>query len=301
MPSELAGIRLALVDLGLTDPARVPRMTVAGEAVVPVDALAPVTRRRQTVIDVRLTRHTCIARGTFACVSSYRVVARAAITARTRRAVVDVDLTTSPREPNNAGTSKGVDHIVTNSSIQTRVVSAFVDFNLALSSRETRHADASERARVVQAGAVVPTWVTLALIDVCLAAGSGETDRAVTGEGARGVDADPVVLARRTLFALVDVLGAVQTFVSGGAGARVGAVDGACVTYGVRVTRIRSASVVQVTQETRLPGSTFAVECAHSVDTRSSIEASSAGAIIYIDRTLGAGPAIDANAGESAH
>lgn len=45
MTSKLARVRLALIDLSLADPAGVPWVTVAGEAVVSVDALAAVTRR----------------------------------------------------------------------------------------------------------------------------------------------------------------------------------------------------------------------------------------------------------------
>lgn len=42
--SKLARIRLALIDLGLTNPAGVPWMTVAGKTVVSIDALATMAR-----------------------------------------------------------------------------------------------------------------------------------------------------------------------------------------------------------------------------------------------------------------
>lgn len=52
-----------------------------------------------------------------------------------------------------------------------------------------------------------------------------------------------------TLFALVDVLGAVDTLVAAGARAGIRAVGGARVTDGVCVARVGSARVVQVTQQ----------------------------------------------------
>lgn len=54
---------------------------------------------------------------------------------------------------------------------------------------------------------------------------------------------------RLTLLALVNVLGAVQSFVSGGAGAGEGAVDGAGVADRALVTRIRRAGVVEMAEE----------------------------------------------------
>jgi len=52
-----------------------------------------------------------------------------------------------------------------------------------------------------------------------------------------------------TLFALVDVLGAVQSFVSSGAGTGEGPVDGAGVADRALVTRIRRAGVVEVAEQ----------------------------------------------------
>lgn len=51
------------------------------------------------------------------------------------------------------------------------------------------------------------------------------------------------------MFALVDVLGAVDTLVAAGARAGVRAVGGARVTDGVCVARVGRARVVQVTQQ----------------------------------------------------
>lgn len=51
------------------------------------------------------------------------------------------------------------------------------------------------------------------------------------------------------MFALVDVLGAVDTLVAAGARAGVRAVGGASVTDGVCVARVGRARVVQVTQQ----------------------------------------------------
>jgi hypothetical protein len=52
------------------------------------------------------------------------------------------------------------------------------------------------------------------------------------------------------MFALVNVLAAVDALVAGGARAGVGAVDGAGVADGVLVAGVGGASVVQVAQQT---------------------------------------------------
>ena len=52
-----------------------------------------------------------------------------------------------------------------------------------------------------------------------------------------------------TLFAFVDVVGAVDPLVTGGAGARERAVDRACVADRALVARVRRASVVEMAEQ----------------------------------------------------
>lgn len=52
-----------------------------------------------------------------------------------------------------------------------------------------------------------------------------------------------------TLFALINILGAIQSFVSGGAGTGEGSVDRAGVADRALVTRIRRASVIEMTEQ----------------------------------------------------
>lgn len=52
---------------------------------------------------------------------------------------------------------------------------------------------------------------------------------------------------------------------------------------------------------TGLPRGTPAVEAAHPVDAGSTVETGGPGAVVYVDGTVGSGPAVDAYAGEAAH
>lgn len=160
----------------------------------------------------------------------------------------------------------------------------------------TRHADAAEGPRIVEAAAVVLARVALALVDVRLAAWPGEALRAVAGEGAGRVDALAVVFAGRALVALVDVFGAVHALVAGGAGAGVGAVDGAGVADCVRVAWVRGAGVVQVAQQARFAGAAAADEAADAVDAGRPVEACRVRAVVLVDAAVGTDPAVHANA-----
>jgi len=51
------------------------------------------------------------------------------------------------------------------------------------------------------------------------------------------------------LCALVNVLGAVQSFISGGTGAGEGSVDRASVTDRTLMTRIRCTSIIEMTKQ----------------------------------------------------
>lgn len=53
-----------------------------------------------------------------------------------------------------------------------------------------------------------------------------------------------------TLFALINILGTVQSFVSGGAGTGEGSIDRAGVADRALMTRIRRASVIEMTEQT---------------------------------------------------
>lgn len=181
-------------------------------------------------------------------------------------------------------------------AIQTRRIGALVDVDLALGARKSRHADATEGAGIVQAAAVVVARMRLALIHVRLAARPREALRTVAGKRARRVHANAVVLARRSLFALVNVLGAVDALVAGRTGAGERAVDRARVANGVRVARIRRTGIVQMAQQSSLPGRAQAHEAAHAVDAGRPVEARRTVTVVYIDAAVRPRPAVDTDA-----
>jgi len=90
------------------------------------------------------------------------------------------------------------------------------------------------------------------------------------------------VLAGRPGFAFVDIFGAVDSFVAVRAGTHVGTVDGTSITNGSGVTRVGSAGIVQMAQQSGFAWSALAKEAADSIVTSGAIEASGASAIINI-------------------
>ncbi len=92
--------------------------------------------------------------------------------------------------------------------------------------------------------------IRIAFVDVDLTARTGEAACAVAAERARCVDAEAVVFTWGASFALVNILGAVNAFEARRARAHVSAIDRTRVANGTRMARIRSASIVQMTQQT---------------------------------------------------
>lgn len=159
MSTKLAGVALAFVDLCLAEVASKTWVTVAGERVLSIDTLPPMTRGTLAVIYVCFTVGTCEAWWTLACVDSNGVVTDATISTRVALTVIDVNLTAVTSETNCTRAAKCVDQIVAYTPIQTRIQLALVDVNLTLCAREARHADAAEGAWVIQAGAIILAWV----------------------------------------------------------------------------------------------------------------------------------------------
>lgn len=223
-------------------------------------------------------------------------MANSVVLTRLRETVVDIDLAACSREAVPAVAFKSVNLVQAESPVQAGRVRALIDVDLALGAGKAGHAHATEGSRVVQAASVVVARMRFALVHVRLATWPGESLRAVAGERSRSVDADSIVLARGSLFALVNVLGAVGAFVARGTGAREGAIDRTRVTNGVRVAGIRSASIVQVAQQSRLSRCATAHETAHTVDAGRAIEAGRTVAVVDVNAAIGAGPAVYANA-----
>lgn len=296
MPTKLARIRLAFVNLSLAQVPRITLVALTGKRIVPIDADPPVARVRLAIINVRFAAHSRISRGTFAGISGDRVVADSAVPTGLRQTVVDVDLAAHPGKADRARALERIDQIAADSAVETRIRGALVHVDLALRSGETWHANASKRSGIVQAATLVLTGVRLALVDVRLAAWSREALGAVARERTGRVDADAVVLAGRSLIALVDVLGTVDTLVAHRARTRERSVDRAGVTYGVRVARIRGTGVVQMAQQSGLAGRTPAVETTDAVDAGRSVEAGRVDAVVDVVAAVRTVPAVDADA-----
>lgn len=109
------------------------------------------------------------------------------------------------------------------------------------------------------------------------------------------------MLTRRSFFALVDVLATIHAFVPRGARASVGSVDGRRVADGIRVAWVGGARIIQVAQQSCLPGRALAIEAAHPIHARGSVEARRSLTIVDVLAARGSRPAVDADAREAAH
>lgn len=115
--------------------------------------------------------------------------------------------------------------------------------------QHTWHADTAESSSFIQTSSIVLAGIRVAFIDVDFASRSGESARAITTERSRSIDAESVVFARRAGLALVDILSAIDTFVSVRARTHVRAVDRTRVADGASVARIRGACIIQMAQQ----------------------------------------------------
>ena len=104
------------------------------------------------------------------------------------------------------------------------------------------------------------------------------------------------MLARRSGLTFINIFSTVDSFESFRAGAHVRAVDGTRVADGAGVARIGGAGVVQVAQQPRLPRRALTEEAADAVVARGAVETGGAGAVVDVLRTVGARPAVDADA-----
>jgi hypothetical protein len=100
----------------------------------------------------------------------------------------------------------------------------------------------------------------------------------------------------RTFLAFINILLTIHSSESFGASANVKSLGGIRVANGARLARIRSARVVQMTQKADFSWRTFAMECRHSVPTRSAVKAGLAGAIVDIPFAVPTFPSVHASA-----
>lgn len=88
--------------------------------------------------------------------------------------------------------------------------------------------------------------MAFAFVHVRLAPWSRESLRTIASKRTRRVHTDSVMLTRRTLIALVNILRAVDTLVTGCTRACERSIYRTRVTDSVRMTRIRRARIVQM-------------------------------------------------------
>lgn len=103
-----------------------------------------------------------------------------------------------------------------------------------------------------------------------------------------------------TLFTLINILGAVNAFVAGRAGAGVAAIYGTCIADGVNMAGMGGTRVLEMTQQPRLPRRAAAVEASHTVNTSRAVKASCPRAVIDVRTAVRPRPSVDADTGESA-
>lgn len=136
----------------------------------------------------------------------------------------------------------------------------------------------------------------LAFVDIRLTARPREPLGTVAGKRTGRINADSVVFARRSLLALVNVLGTINALIAGGTRAGERAIDWARVTNGVRVARIRCTGIVQMAQQSSLSGRAQTHKAAHAIDTGRPIKAGRTVTVVNVDAAIGSVPSVDTNA-----
>lgn len=193
-------------------------------------------------------------------------------------------------------TPEGVDSVLADGSVVTWIAGALISLDFTPLTFESVGADALVAAFLIQTLTAIRTWITVALVDVDLASGAGETSRTVASERAWSVDASSSMFAWRACSALVGVDGAVSSGETRPARADRMTVNGRSVTGGIRLARVAEAAVVKLAQNASLAGRTFAVEAADSVVASSAVFADCICAVVDVLATVGASPAVYANA-----
>lgn len=249
-----AGAAVTLVYLVTADGAHVPGVADAGVRINPVLTLAVVAGVRVTVVDVLLTQHASESRGTLAFITVGVIDALGAVQTRGAGTVINIDLANGPGEARGTQTLEAIDFIHTLPIVHTGVALTLVYLQLTMHTFETWHAQACEAPDLIQAGGVVLAGVGMALVDVHLAARPRVALQTLTVEGAVCVHTFPCVLTRIAIGhgALIHVFCAVSPFVALWAGADILPVQGVGITQCPLVARIADACIIQMTQESCL-------------------------------------------------
>lgn len=104
------------------------------------------------------------------------------------------------------------------------------------------------------------------------------------------------MFARRTLIALVDVLGTIDALVTHSTGTGEGSVDRAGIADRVRVAGIGGTCIVQMAQQASLARSTATVEATNTIDTSRPVEAGRINAVVNVVATVRPVPTVHADA-----
>lgn len=112
-------------------------MTLAGERIDAVDAIAVMARRALAVVDVDLAVQSGESLRTVASVAGDRISTDASVLTRRADAIVDVRLAFLAGEAERADAFVAVDHVRTDATVDARVGGALVNVHFAMDSSIT--------------------------------------------------------------------------------------------------------------------------------------------------------------------
>lgn len=150
---------VALVNLLTANGTHVARVADAGVGIYAILALPVVAGIRVTVVDVLLTQKASKTCGTLALVAIGVVNALGSIETRRAGTVVYVNLAHGPTEPRRADTEEAVDFIKTHSIVHTGITQALINIFFTVNSFKTWHTETGESSNFIQAGGIVLAWV----------------------------------------------------------------------------------------------------------------------------------------------
>lgn len=155
LASVLAGVAVALVELVLTAVPGVTRLAVTGVAGNAVDTGPVMAGVRLAVVNITLTQRAFVTFSTAALKAIGPVVALGSILARCTRTLIDVNLTHGAGKAWLTGACEAINHVSTDAIIHTGITLTVVYVNFTVGSHVSWHTDAGELADAIQTSGII--------------------------------------------------------------------------------------------------------------------------------------------------
>lgn len=298
----LAGVAVALVELVLTAIPSVTRVAVTGVAGNAIDARPVVAWIRLAVVDVTVTQRALVTFSTATLKAIGPVVALGSILAGRTRTLIDVNLTHGAGKAWLTGACETINHVSTNAIIHTGVTLTVVYVNFTVGSHVSWHTDAGELSDSIQTSGIILARHGKTFINVYFTSRSCISAAALTLERAFCVHTlSKMLTGVCTDRALIHVLVASSSNKASGTGANGPTIQRVSVTHRTFITWVTHTGIIQVTQQTCLPNRTLAEKRSHSVMACRPIKTNCCCTVIDVLTAVVSSPAVHTDTGMSSN